>query len=218
MDQKPTPRANTILLKARTEYVNDKDGNPVGRDWVEYCAPGQASFAVTSALAHHAKRNPVLWAAIGPAYDAWKSGQEAPAHGTPLGAWPGVNETQAEAIRAIGLRTVEDVAAMTDTIMARIRLPNARSIRDLAQRFITAKDDRAVEQALADKDREIADLRAKMDQLADMVAASNVALPAAEGDAEIDEEIEGDVIPLAAPRRRGRPPKAQSEPSHDFGE
>ena len=179
---------------------------------------GQASFAVTSALAHHAKRNPVLWAAIGPAYEAWKSGQEVPVDGTPLGAWPGINETQAEAIRAIGIRTVEDVAAMTDTIMARIRLPNARSIRDLAQRFITAKDDRAVEQALADKDREIADLRAKMDQLADMVAASNVALPAAEGDAEIDEEIEGDVIPLAAPRRRGRPPKAQSEPSHDFGE
>lgn len=218
MDQKPTPRANTILLKVRTEYVTDKDGNPVGRDWVEYCAPGQASFAVTSALAHHAKRNPVLWAAIGPAYEAWKSGQEVPVDGTPLGAWPGINETQAEAIRAIGLRTVEDVAAMTDTIMARIRLPNARSIRDLAQRFITAKDDRAVEQALVDKDREIADLKAKMDQLADMVAASNVALPAAEGDAEIDEEIEGDVIPLAAPRRRGRPPKAQSEPSHAFGE
>lgn len=218
MDQKPTPRANTILLKVRTEYVTDKDGNTVGRDWVEYCAPGQASFAVTSALAHHAKRNSVLWAAIGPAYEAWKSGQEVPVDGTPLGAWPGINETQAEAIRAIGLRTVEDVAAMTDTIMARIRLPNARSIRDLAQRFITAKDDRAVEQALADKDREIADLKAKMDQLADMVAASNVALPAAEGDAEIDEEIEGDVIPLAAPRRRGRPPKAQSEPSHDFGE
>lgn len=49
-----------------------------------------------------------------PQYEAWKSGLEAPVDGTPLRDWAGLTPSQLHQAITIGLRTVEDFAALSD--------------------------------------------------------------------------------------------------------
>mgnify|MGYP001810884468 CR=1 FL=1 len=110
------------ILKFRTEYRAGK----APRDWVEYTA--QDGITGDGHLTHStseivAKMIPpedgdglkvaamrAIWEQVSPAYEAWKKGLEVPEHGTPLGVWPGVSSEQAEALRSVGIKTVEDVA------------------------------------------------------------------------------------------------------------
>ena len=41
------------------------------------------------------------WEVVGPAYEAWKKGQEVPEDGTPLAAWPGVSPEIAQRLRSM---------------------------------------------------------------------------------------------------------------------
>lgn len=50
-----------------------------------------------------------------PLYDAWKRGEEAPLDGTPLEKFPLIHESFAHQLRALGIRTVEQMANLTDT-------------------------------------------------------------------------------------------------------
>jgi hypothetical protein len=80
------------------------------------------------------------WDMIERAYKAWKEGHEIPIDGTPLAAWPGLNKAQAEVFRALGIKSVEQIAEMTDSIMQRVQLPGVRDIRTQAQAFLEASD------------------------------------------------------------------------------
>jgi hypothetical protein len=82
-----------------------------------------------------------LWQSIGPAYNAWKKGMEIPETGTPLSAWAGVTRDQAEALRKMDIRTVEELSSLDDSKLNRIPMPNARDVRDLARKFLTMGDD-----------------------------------------------------------------------------
>ena len=66
------------------------------------------------------------WQVIGPAYEAWKTGQDLPETGVPLAAWSGVNAAQAEMLKNMGVRTVEEVASLGDGAQA------AQSCKDVA--------------------------------------------------------------------------------------
>jgi hypothetical protein len=80
------------------------------------------------------------WNQIEPHYLAWKSGQDIPESGTALGAWPGVNADQAEALRGVGLKTVEAVAAVGEAILSRPPLPNMREIKRQAALWLEGQD------------------------------------------------------------------------------
>jgi len=62
------------------------------------------------------------------------------------------------------------LSVLQDSMMARIPLPNIRAKRDMAQRFLASADTRKTEEALAIKDQQIADLQAKLENLAEMMA------------------------------------------------
>lgn len=79
------------------------------------------------------------WAMIERAYDAWKDGIEIPEEGTSLAAWPALNAAQVNAFRNVGLRTVEAVATMPDTLIAKVALPSVREIKRQAAIYIEAK-------------------------------------------------------------------------------
>jgi len=85
------------------------------------------------------------WAQIEPAYLAWKQGQVLPETGTPLGAWPGVNTQQAEALKSVGLHTVEAIASATESVLSKPPLPNMREIKRQAVAWLEGRD--AAEQA-----------------------------------------------------------------------
>jgi hypothetical protein len=60
---------------------------------------------------------------------------------------------------------------MTEGELTRIKLPNLRGLKQMAERFLAAKDDSKVTVALAEKDREIAELKAQMEELVSLVKA-----------------------------------------------
>ncbi len=156
---------------------------PRARDMVEYGPIGQAGrtqicerIDIISSPQKVAGQNPsvqaaqVLWNFIKPRYEAWKSNQDLPATGTPLAAWNHLTQTQAEVLRVNGVRSVEDVALLTDTHIHRIPIPNLRSIIEAAKKFLESKDVNKFTSEMAAKDEMIAALTLRVDQLADMVA------------------------------------------------
>ena len=193
------------VIKFWTKYTQQPDGSTRPDDWVEYCAVGQAQLATTTASVKSLSRvRPVIdhsddiaakvanarWDAIRPLYEAWKAGHEAPIHGTPFAAWPGISPEQAEILRTSGYRTVEELAEASDGALNHIRLPGVREIQANAKRFLGSKDQAKVAAELAKKDAELADMRDELEELKASMAAMR---------AEQDKP------------RRGRPPKAHAD-------
>lgn len=80
------------------------------------------------------------WEMIEKAYNAWKEGVEVPLDGTPLGAWPGINEAQANAFRSVGVKTVEGVRDLPEALIGKVPLPSVREIVKQAHLFLEARD------------------------------------------------------------------------------
>lgn len=191
------------IIKFYTKYIT-RNGKTVPEDMVEYCAIGQAQRTTTPAYISQLRRvrsdfdaDDVAgrlaferWEAIRPAYEAWKKGQEIPDSGHPLGAWPGITPEQADVLRTAGLRSVEDVAAASDGVMSRVQLPNARGLRDLAAKFLEARDAQKVADRMSERDLEVLTLKEQLEEMRQLMLAQQ--------SAEDEDE---------APRRRGRPPK-----------
>lgn len=88
------------------------------------------------------------WAQIEPAYLAWKQGHEVPDNGIPIGAWPALNADEAEALRTAGLRTVEDIASLSEDRLARPILPRMRDLKRQAALFLDGRSKAALEDAI----------------------------------------------------------------------
>lgn len=124
------------------------------------------------------------WSQIEPHYEAFKAGRtDVAIDGTPLGAWPGIIPEQVEVLRMSGLRSVEEVAKLTDSQLDKVRLPNMRELRKQAQLFLENSSAAAAAEREAQKD-------AMIEAMAERLAAM---------EALLDEKT--------APRR-GRPPKS----------
>ncbi len=110
-----------------------------------------------------------VWSQIEPAYEAWKSGEEMPETGTPLAAWGGVSASQIAALKGIGIKTVEDLAGLSDSNMKAV-LPNMRDLRTMARQWMEGRPQ-------AERDAELAELKAQnaamMEMLAELKAAQS---------------------------------------------
>lgn len=117
------------------------------------------------------------WTVIGPAYEAWRSGQDMPENGTPLAAWAGVTGEQAAFLKNMGIRTVEDVRDMSESAFTKLPFPNARKLPGLAAEYLKGEE-------VADKDRQLSEMRERMEAMEAMLEAQ-----------------------AEAPKKRGRPKK-----------
>lgn len=95
------------------------------------------------------------WAIIGPAYEAWQSGNAPPESGTPLAAWAGVTQEQAEFMRKMGIRSVEDVRDMGEGAVEQLRWPGSRKLPALAGEFLKSE-------TAAQKDAKLAEMTERM--------------------------------------------------------
>lgn len=195
------------ILKFYTKYVT-RDGKHEPVDMVDICGHGMAQSRVTPHSIKHLRAinpngdtdNPawamakMRWDYIQPHYEAWKEGQELPASGTPLAAWPGVTPEQAEVLKGAGFRSVEDIAHATDSVIGRVPMPGIRDLANQARLFLDNKDTADVAAALVQKDREMAELREQLEEMRQLVLSREPEL------ADDGSEIQ---------RRRGRPPKVQ---------
>lgn len=113
------------------------------------------------------------WEMIEPSYRAWKDGREMPLDGTPLAVWPGVTAEQAEALRRVGLRTVEDVATLTDSVMGKVHLPNVRDLVTQAKAFLEAADRSVVADQMAKQQDEIDALKEQLSAAMELLEEAN---------------------------------------------
>jgi hypothetical protein len=109
-------------------------------------------------------------------YARFKQQAEQPAHnGTPLSLWPGLSGALVEELKYINIFTVEQLATLADTYV--VKIPMGHSLKKKAADFVAAlalqapvnkmqaqleaRDNRidALEQAIADQARIIADLK-----------------------------------------------------------
>lgn len=164
------------ILEFKTEYAPGKDGvdlvllAPKGeghlktQTWkrVKTLIPPENVDDATKASATY-QDMAAKWYVIGPAYDAWKAGNELPETGTPLAAWSGVTNDMARALVAMGIKTVEDVRDMGDGAISKLAFPNARKLPELAGKFLEGKD-------LAQRDAENADLKERLAAMEEMLA------------------------------------------------
>lgn len=168
-----------VILGFKAEYL--VDGRQV--DWVEIAPSGEA-YERTHTW-HRIKdlmppknvdevraNSPAFmvlkarWAQIGPRYEAWKQGMELPESGTPLAAWAGVTQEQAQVLTRMGLMTVESVRDMSESAIVRLPFPNARKLPKLAADFLSSKGE-------AQKDAQIAEMQERMKIMEEMIAAQS---------------------------------------------
>lgn len=191
------------------ERLLDKDGKLVFKkeleDWVSYSPIHSSQFTAVPSRVRHLKPKDDLdltdedaegmkhsftkarWQQIEPAYKAWKAGHELPATGTPLAAWAGIAEEQAEILRMAGFRSVEEVAGMGEGVAGRVRIPDIRGIIKMAQMFVAAADQNKAAEIAAAADERVTRLE---EQLAAALELLNERKPvvsptAAEGEEEI---------------------------------
>lgn len=132
---------------------------------------------------------PSLWDHVKPLYEAWKAGETAPNRGTPLAALGSLTEEDIDALHLNHIRSIEDLAAITDGQMPDIRVYSLRAKREQARAWVDSIDTRNTAQ-------EIATLR-------DQVEALQAALKGRDNDEE----------PIK--RRPGRPRKEEPEAEAD---
>lgn len=198
MSEKPP----LIIYRFFTKYVPKMQSKPDGRvvpmnngelvpmDMVEFGPIGSAGRSqvveridVLSKIRKSAGANPAvmqsqaIWEFIEPFYKAWKNNQELPQEGTPLAAWNALTPEQAEVLRVNGVKSVDAMATLTDTHITRIPIPNMRALIAQAKAFISATDSNRFTAEMKAKDETIANLAAKVDQLASMVAAGKAEVP-----------------------------------------
>lgn len=93
----------------------------------------------------------VVWDVVGPAYEAWQNGQLLPTDGgTALVDWPALSKDRAAAFQAAGFRSIEEIAEASDTRIAKVRLPDARTVQASAREWLKGRDLAAVTTELAE--------------------------------------------------------------------
>ncbi|RMD94234.1 MAG: hypothetical protein D6811_03265 [Alphaproteobacteria bacterium] len=200
---RPSFKENGMAIETKVlgfeQRVNPRTGDL--EDWVILAPPDGAMLARTPlrirevmpkergydrdqeglrAAYHHAR-----WEVIEPLYRAWKDGVDMPQTGTPLAAWAGVTKPQADELARHGVRTVEDLAGLTDGAFERIKLPDTRRLRDAARAWLT--------------NREGGKMAGELAETKEKLAATEEAL------AEILERMRA--LEQQPPRKRGRPRK-----------
>lgn len=188
---------NLRIVGFRVESQPKDQANPnLGSKLVEYVdttSVGNAKYTVTPWRIVDVMRDTSgLWDVIKPHYDAWKKGEEIPTTGTPLAAWQGISRHQIEAVRVHGIYTVEDMAQMTDAVLQKVGGLGLAAVREAARAWDAAKDTRNITAHLAEKDAEIAELKAQMSDLMELIRSGGAV-------AKDDEET--------VKRRPGRPRK-----------
>jgi len=135
-----------VVIDFKTEYKGSKSV-----DWVLVAPTGEAfersrTWYPVSTLEPSDKMEGQMgeimrsrWDVIGPAYEAWKKGEEVPEDGTALGAWAGISVDQAKFLKSVGIVTVEAVAEMSDSTIETIPFPGRRELPKMARAFLKSK-------------------------------------------------------------------------------
>ena len=148
-----------------TEEVVEGAGRPIYDEveFIEVRVPGDKTNIVQRPVRPEDKRQ---YAA---AYAAWKAGDKEQLTGTPLAVWPGATRAQVAELLHFGIRTVEQLAQLSDGNMQNVG--PIRALRQRAQDYLTAAEGMAPLETLrsqvAERDNRIQSLEAQVKALAE---------------------------------------------------
>lgn len=154
---------DSVELTAQSEAT----GSPVfeEREFAIIRHPGDRTYEQREIVREDHKRR---WPA---AYAAFKAGNEAPLHGTPITEWPPINKAQVRTLQYLEIRTVESLAALTDDVVQKIGT-GGMTLRSKAQTWLAERTKGAASMAaVAERDKLRAELDAVKEQLATLSAA-----------------------------------------------
>jgi hypothetical protein len=152
------------------------------------------------------------WEAIRPYYESWKDGREGPVDGTPLEAWNGVAPEQAEFLRARGIKSVEQLAELTEGHFSRFGLPGIRNMVSAAKRYLDSSDARKFAASMAEKDQQITHQQV---QISDQQAQITALLQRLDSLAESVAKQQGATADGPAKRGPGRPRKDEARQTEE---
>ena len=120
------------LRPIQDEEKTAESGRPIFNDqeYIEVIVPGDNLNKV------HRKVRPDDKQRFRKAYEDFQSKRESPLDGTPLSAWPLVSRSQVEELNFFGVKTVEHLAAMSDSNLQGIG--PLTSLRQKARDFVEA--------------------------------------------------------------------------------
>ena len=134
-----------FIKPVKNEYLSEREGREVWEDkaYVRMIVPGDKnSIPEERVKDSHRDRWPNQWA-------AFEKSREAPVEGTPLDEWAGVTRSQVMEMGSFHVRTVEQLAGLSDAQLAKVVPMGGHALRQKAQRFLDqAKDERPLAEAL----------------------------------------------------------------------
>lgn len=204
---------NPVGLAIRFEYIavkdeaaSDKQGKPVFNDveYIEKRVPGDKLNIVHKPVDDDDRKQ------FAQQYKAWKAGLEDPESGVPLKEWPPMTRSEVETFAYHGVRTVEDLAGMSDATCKGIGagvMKRRDQAADYLKRANLAAPSTHLRAELAKRDNQIEALQRQLSELTRLSGKSRAA--AAEDDGGIPYVGVEPVAPVEAPtpKKRGRPAK-----------
>lgn len=124
-------------------------------EYVELLIPGDAKSAPVQLVDKNIRKQ------FAKSYQAFKEGRELPAEGTPVEYWLGANDARVHVLKSMHLRTVEQVAEMSDTVVNSVGM-GGRELRKRAQTFLDAQSQSKVADILSRKDNELDELKRRL--------------------------------------------------------
>ena len=156
----------------QNNFKSEQEGRPIFDEieMIRIMTPGSRDVFVGKATYQYQARFPKQYA-------AFKAGKEQPLEGTPLEEVPFLSVGQVAELKAINVKTLEQLAHMPDALAQQIM--GNFGLRQKAQNFLAAAKDQApfthMEAELAKRDAEITALK---DQIQQLIVKPAVAPPA----------------------------------------
>ena len=145
-------------------FLSEKEGRPIfeDRDYIVITQAGGKTEFVAEVTDKHKRDYPREWA-------AYQSGLKEAVVGTPVEQWPVLSKAQIAMLKALSIRSVEQLAGCDDNAIERVGM-GGRDLRSKAQAWLKAAKDAAFVTALqAENDRlksDVEDLRRQMKEIA----------------------------------------------------
>lgn len=184
----------------QNNYKSSQAGRPVFDefDFVRIQTPGDTRTSVyRKATDKDKERFPKAW-------NAYQQGLEAPEEGTPITQWPQVSAAQARELAHVHVRTVESLAALSDSSIQRMG-PGYQQLRQQARHYLESAKNNANATAVA---RENEELREQIRLLKEQMEAME-AQKKADDDKDADDESDGEPTKRGPGRPRKNPDAAE---------
>lgn len=147
-------------------FKSEQEGRPVyeQREFVRIVVPGDATSIIeTPATQEHREMYPRQ-------YERFKKGIKEIVDGTPLAMWPVVNKSQVKECAFFEVRTVEELAELSDTNCKKMGM-GYMELRSKAKAWLlAAKDASVVTRQAAENDRLQAEIEALKEQIKELAA------------------------------------------------